>query len=376
MAAEREHKNGPLIFLLPSLAGGGAEKAAALLAPELVRSGNLTLALLQDRCIFPLPDHIARIAFSPPLRGTAAHLIRLPYHVWSLVRLVRRSGAGTVLSFMEQANLVNLLAARLTGHRAVLSQRTNPRRQYAAKGLLGKLIVRASAALYKRGEGVIAVSAGIRDILVADYGVEPERVRVIANPVDIDTMTAQARNAPAVEPGGRFLLHVGRLDLATKRHDFLLDAFRQVQAVRPDIRLVLVGDGPDGPALRTMIAGMGLDGAVVLTGWQDNVASFMARAVATLLCSRYEGWPNVLVEAMSVGCPVIATDCPTGPREITAGGRYGLLVPQEDVAAFARACLSLIDDQAERERYAILARQRSRDFALKVVAGQYRHALR
>ena len=116
----------------------------------------------------------------------------------------------------------------------------------------------------------------------------------------------------------------------------LLDAFAKVRARRV-ARLLILGEGPDRDALTAQIEALGLADDVELAGYNDNPYAYFARATAFVLSSRWEGLPTVLIEALSCGAPVIATECPSGPREILAQGRYGRLVPVGDVAAMASA---------------------------------------
>jgi N-acetylgalactosamine-N,N'-diacetylbacillosaminyl-diphospho-undecaprenol 4-alpha-N-acetylgalactosaminyltransferase len=203
-----------------------------------------------------------------------------------------------------------------------------------------------------------------------DYGLRPEQGEVIANPVDIEKMRALAGEEPPMQLPDRFLLHVGRLDIATKRQDYLLAAFTEMVRDLPDLNLVFVGVGHDREFLAARCRELSIEAKVIFAGWQENVAAFMRRALATVLCSRYEGWPNVLVEAMSVGCPVVATDCPTGPREIIGNSRYGLLVGQNEPAELVAACLSLAREPT-RTHLANQAVLRSRDYALDTIVDQY-----
>ena len=360
-----------LVFLVPSLAGGGAERVATTLLPYLMQHFDVTLALLENRRSYPVPAKLHLVTFSCSLGSQAAHVTRIPYHLLTLVRLVRKHHARVVMSFMEQANILNLLSARIIGHRAVISQRVDPYRQYAAKGLIGGLILRASRLLYPLASQVVAVSAGIREVLLSNYGLAPERVTVIPNPVDLENLHIQAREA--LPPGipARFLLHVGRMRLAYKAQDVILKAFHILHRKYPDLSLVLVGDGPDREEIKSQIQAIGLGDAIVLAGWQDNVAAFMARAQVFVMSSRYEGWPNVLVEAMACGCPVVATDCDTGPREILGNNEYGLLVPVDKSEALAQAVEKLLSSTSTRELYRDQALRRAKDFQLEIIAARY-----
>ena len=360
-----------LIFLIPSLAGGGAERVASTLLPYLARHFDLTLALLEDRRSYPIPTEIPVAAFSGSLNSHTAHVIRIPYHILALASLVRKKQAEMVLSLMEQANIINLLASYITGHQAVISQHINPRKQYEGKGLLGKVISQTSARVYPKAARIIAVSNGIKEIIVSDYKLDARRIAVIPNPVDIASVAKMSKKEPSIALPGDYLLHVGRLNVKTKAHDILLNAFRKLHSFHPDLKLILVGDGPDKEQIKAMIKNMDLAESVILAGWQENIFAFMARAKALVLCSRYEGWPNVLVEAMACGCPVIATDCQTGPREILGDNEYGLLVPVDDPEALAHSVEKLLTDKSCRTHFQAQSRLRAQDFDLEQIGSKY-----
>jgi len=360
-----------LIFLIPSLSGGGAERVASNLLPYISQHFDVTLALLENRLIHPVPEKVRLKAFSGPLESQTAHISRIPYHVFSLARLVRKYNVRIVLSFMEQANILNLLTAFITHHKTVISQRIEPNRQYANKGMLGQFILKASHLLYPKAGQVVAVSDGVRKVLLSDYNLAPERLNVIHNPVNIKNLSYQAK-APL--PSGipvKFLLHVGRMRLAHKAQDVILKAFHLLHRKYTDLSLVLIGDGPDRERIMSQIDSLGLNDAIILTGWQDNVAVFMSRADVFVLASRYEGWPNVLMEAMACGCPVVATDCDTGPREILGNNEYGLLAPVNNAEALARAVDELLSNKSRREWYKEQAFKRAKDFQSEIIAERY-----
>ena len=360
-----------LIFLVPSLAGGGAERVATTLLPYLARHFDLTLALLEDRRLYPVPADIRVAAFSGLLGSQAAHVIRIPYHISALARLIRRHRARVVLSFMEQANIINILASNITGHHVVISQRTNLRQQYENKGLLGKVTSKTSARLYPKADRIIAVSNGIKEIIVSDYKLDARRIAVIPNPVDIASVAELSKKELSMALPSDYLLHVGRLSVKAKAHDILLNAFKKLHSGHPNLKLVLVGDGPDKRQIQVMVNDMDLAESVIPAGWQDNVYPFMAGAKVLILCSRYEGWPNVLVEAMACGCPVIATDCQTGPREILGDNEYGLLVPVDDPEALAHSVEGLLTDESRRTYFQEQVRKRAQEFDLEQIGSKY-----
>ncbi len=361
----------PLILLIPSLAGGGAERVAVNLLSYLATHFDLTLALLEDRSSYPTPSYLKKISFSGPLSGNFAHIARIPYHIYSLAKLVKTTKAEIVLSILEQANIVNVLAVKWAGHKAVISQHVEPRRQYGGKGLLGKIIFNSSRAVYPHASQVVCVSHEIRNIIMREYRVSSNNASVIYNPVDQESFVEQAKKSIALALPKRFILHVGRMRLAHKAQDVLLSAFSMLRQKDKDISLVMVGEGNDRSKIEDKIKELNLSDSVILAGWQDNVAAIMAKAQALVLTSRYEGLPMVLVEAMSLGCPVVSTDCPTGPQEILGDSEYGLLVPVEDPVALAIAAETLLTNEEQRKYYQTLALQRAQEFSVEKIGAEY-----
>jgi len=163
-------------------------------------------------------------------------------------------------------------------------------------------------------------------------------------------------------------LAVGRL---TKQKDFptLIKAFAKVLENRPT-RLLILGEGPDRAALEALVRQLGLEDAVAMPGFVENPYAYMSRSALYVLSSRWEGLPTVLIEALYCGAPVIATDCPSGPREILANGQHGQLVPVGDVTALAQAMeagLASKTPQPTNESW--------HPFTLEAVLDQYVHLL-
>jgi len=372
----KNNKKPRLIFLIPSLAGGGAERVASTLLPYLARHFDLILVLLENRVTYPIPKGVQLVTFSGLLGSQAAHIARIPYHLLALIRFVRKHHVRLVMSFMEEANILNIVAASVTSHHAVISQHIAPHRQYASKGLLGRLIFATSRKLYPKAAHIITVSRGIRKTLLADYRIDPKLITVIPNPIDYEAINEQAAASPPFQLPSKFLLHVGRMQLAHKAQDILLATFHVLYPRYPNLSLVLVGDGPDRKQIEDYIKSLGFGDAVMLAGWQSNVATFMARAQALILCSRYEGWPSVLVEAMACGCPVVATDCLTGPREILGDNEYGILVPVDAPEALSMAVQRLLENKSLREYYQKQGSLRAQDFDLEHIGAKYTSILK
>ncbi len=201
---------------------------------------------------------------------------------------------------------------------------------------------------YPRADAVVAVSEGVRLDLLGLVGAGLQaRLHTIANPVlDADPsapMTAATPPHPwLLEPALRVVLSVSRLS-PEKDIPTLLQAFAQLHRQRPQTRLLVAGDGPERPALQAAVHALGLAAVAELVGRVQAPQGWMQRAAVLALASRYEGFGNVLVEALASGCAVVATDCPVGPRELLEGGRWGALVPVGDAGAMAAALQAAVD---------------------------------
>jgi glycosyltransferase involved in cell wall biosynthesis len=204
--------------------------------------------------------------------------------------------------------------------------------------------------LYPRVDQIVAVSEGVAEDTAAIARIPRGRISVIRNPVITPELTILAAGPcphPWLEDGGPpVILGAGRLE---RQKDFptLLRAFARLRRERP-CRLVILGDGGGREALTALAAALGVSDDLQLPGFQANPFCWMSRASLFVLSSAWEGSPNVLTEAMALGTPVVATDCPSGPREVLAGGRFGPLVPVGDAEALAEAMAQTLDKPLPR----------------------------
>lgn len=223
--------------------------------------------------------------------------------------------------------------------------------------------------LYPRCDGVIAVSEGVARDLVAAIGLPGDVVETIYNPVVDETLLALSREAvdhPWLQAGEPpVILGVGRLE---QQKDFptLLRAFAALQVRRPS-RLVILGEGRERAALEALSTELGIAERIALPGHVDNPFAWMRQADLFVLSSAWEGFGNVLAEALAVGTPVVSTDCPSGPREILASGRYGPLTPVADVAALSEAMAVTLAQPLDEEAL----RQRGQDYSVAASVDNY-----
>lgn len=261
---------------------------------------------------------------------------------------LRRSAPQLVFSAFPHTNLSVLLAARWAkaGMRCVVSEHAPLSSQIEREGgwryrVLPPLVRWA----YPRADAVVAVSQGVAADLRSILG-QDQPVQVIANPVLDD----HEQLDPHVDPGHpwlrdphlKVLMSVSRLSVE-KDIAMLMRAFAALHTSRPNTRLIVVGEGPDRARLEALRTELHLTDVVDLPGRMAQPRHWMQHAAVFALASQYEGFGNVLIEALSCGVPVVATDCPVGPREILADGQYGLLVPVGDVHAMAQALARSLD---------------------------------
>lgn len=194
--------------------------------------------------------------------------------------------------------------------------------------------------LYSRVDQVVAQSSGMHADLVENYKVSPTHVRTIQNPVSGDVWD---RRLDTTKPdvAEKVVLYVGRLGKQKGLED-LLTAFLDVEESQPDATLYLVGTGPEEKHLRKLVAKLRIGESVHFAGFQGDVVSWYQRASVVVLTSHYEGFPNVLVEAIACGTPVVAFDCPSGPSEIILEGVNGYLIPKRDKALFAQKVTDIL----------------------------------
>ena len=366
MTAPSKH----LALFIPSLRGGGAERIILQIAEGFVQRGvdvDLIVAQAQGPYLQDIPDGVA-------LRDLQVRrvLMGLPH----LVRYLRGAQPGVMLSFMTHANLIALWARRLAGvkTRLVISERNMMSLgNKGAAQLKYRLLPRLARRFYPWADEIIAVSCGVADDVASITHMRRERIRTIYNPIVTPRLTALV-DEPLEHPwfasdGAPVLLGVGRLE-PQKDFGTLLKAFAQLRK-RRELRLLLLGEGGQRKALEAMASNLGIANDVMMPGFVDNPFYFMRRASALVVSSAWEGLPGVLIQAMACGCPVVSTDCPSGPREILEDGRHGRLVPVGDARALAEAIAETLGHSVPTEQLV----KRAQDFSQDVILGKYAEVL-
>lgn len=333
-------------IVIAQLSGGGAERVAANLAADLAAAGwKVTVITLGPTTSddYRLPANVARIALArlSTSSTTAAGLIANVTRVIALRKAIRRIRPEAVLAMMTTTAILAILATRGMSCRVVVSERVYP--PLSVNGRIWSLL---RVATYRFADLCVAQTEAGAHWLRAHCGAE--RTAVIHNAVVPLTSCHPALSTEvSLVPGegSRVLLAVGRLE-RQKGFDTLIEAFAAIAAVFPNWLVCVLGEGPERDALQHLIKARGLESRVYLVGRVRAMYDWYERCDAFCLSSRFEGFPNALLEAMSAGRAVVSFDCPTGPNEIITNRVDGLLVdPSRGVEGLTVALTELMGNE-------------------------------
>lgn len=357
-----------LTVFLPSLRGGGVEKSIVVLCRGLAEAGlniDLVLSKAEGSFLAHVPEAVRIINLEQSHVSSS---------VPAFVKYLRSERPTHLLSAMNYVNILAILANELAGRPAhlIIREDSTPSVLFdQGQGLKNHLIPYLMRLLYRRADTVLAVSEGVADDLAAFIGLPRNRIQVIGNPIVDEELNRQMEEALPAQwqhlETTPLLLGVGRLSREKNFAD-LLRAFAMVsKAQRDDLTLVILGEGPERHYLEELAHTLGIADKVEMPGFVDNPYAFMRRARVFVLSSRFEGLPTVLIEAMACGCPVVSTDCPSGPREILLDGKLGPLVPVDDIRGLADAIEATLKAPVSLD----LLKARAEDFSTEAVADRY-----
>jgi glycosyltransferase involved in cell wall biosynthesis len=356
-----------IAFVIPSLGAGGAERVASLLANDWTAHGHeVTLVTFDNpgaEPFFALNSEVGLRGLAAPAdrRSTWGKLGTNLARVSRLRSVLREVHPGVIVAFMTEANVIALWAAEGLGVPVVISERNQPERP--GLGIIHKLARRLT---YPKASAIVVQTDAIASWAKARFHVP---VHVIPNPVRLD-----AGEARREQGRDQWLMSLGRLT-QQKGFDVLIRSFAALASKYPDWRLKIYGEGPDRAYLERLRAEYGCEERIVLPGLVKDSAEALSKANLFVLPSRFEGYPNALLEALACGLPVIATSAPGGTVEILANGAYGMLVPPDDVAAMTTALDALLSTPELRDAYAWKARRAVAELDIGVIGNRWLHLL-
>ena len=360
-----------VLVLVSAMGPGGAERVASILVNAWAQAGHAVTLLVtsahRDACFYPVSARARTVHLADEVGGRVPGLARGLARLLAIRRLIGEHDVA--ISFLTNVNVAALLASLGTRVPVFVCERIHP--PALPVGILYEWLRRLT---YPWAERVVLLAP--QSLRWLEETIPSARGLVIPNPAGLAVPDSEPRVAPdtVLPPGRRVLLAVGRLS-AQKGFDVLLECFARLAGAHGEWDLVILGEGQLRGDLRSRVAALSLHGRVHLPGAVGNMAQWYRRAQVFVLSSRFEGFPNALVEAMGHGLAAVAFDCETGPREIVRDGIDGLLVrPVGGAQALAAALSPLMSDDARRQRLGAAASTIGERFPLAGFLGQWQAA--
>jgi len=362
-----------IAFLLESLKLGGIGRLTLLLAEELADRGyqvDLVLLKKQGQYLKQVPSNVRIVDLKAKKLLLSSHLIG---------SYLKRENAAVLISANERVNIMALLAKKLfrVKTKLIISVHVNNSEAIARQeaSIYKKLVILVARRIYRWADKVVAVSKGVAEDLEKLFLVSRDKIDVIYNPViskDIGKKANEAVDHPWLNQDRLpVILGVGRL-IRQKDFSTLVKSFYEIKKEIADAKLIILGEGEERLKLEREINELELNDDVDLPGYVENPYSYMKKSEVFVLSSAWEGFGNVLVEAMAVGTPVVSTECPSGPTEILEGGKYGPLVAVGDAGSLAAAAINILKDPPESS---FLIR-RAQDFSVDKAVNKYLEILK
>jgi glycosyltransferase involved in cell wall biosynthesis len=347
--------------------GGGVQRVSVTIANALAARG------IEVACVLPQATGPFLERLSPETRLVDLGTRRPLRLVVSFARWLRKAKPAAIIAAQQHAIVAALLARRLAGidvrltvvQHNTLSELCRQSRRPAVRWLLPSV----ARLLFRQADQVCAVSEGVARDLAAVTGIPLRDIQVVHNPAMTPEIARQAERASGhawLDAKDRpVILGVGTL-IPHKDFATLIRAFARVRRAQP-ARLVVLGEGDQRAHLERLARELEVATDFDLPGFQLNPYAFMARADVFVVSSRVEGMPLAIIEALACGCPVVSTDCPSGPAEILQNGEYGRLVPVGDEAALAEAIAATLRAVPDPEHL----RRRAADFSVERATDRY-----
>lgn len=368
-----------IAIFIYGMTGGGAQRRILTLMQEFVRRGHridlvtvraggvLSSEVPSEVHCFSLKNKWIRV-----LPGKNFRKLKLFCSRKALADYLCQEKPEVLLSAASHTSLTAIAARRLAGTGTPLVLRLSSHLTASHAGTLNifnRIRYRTACKWFSEVDAVIAVADGIAEDIAANTKLSPQRIKTIYNPTftpDLIDRSLESPDHPWFDgKGPQVILGAGRL---TSRKDFqnLIRAFAVVRQHRA-VRLVILGEGGKRRELEDLARDLGVSADVDMPGFVKNPLAWMSRASVFVLSSECEGLPGVLIEAMAAGCPIVSTNCPSGPAEILENGKFGRLVPVKDPLALAQAIMATLDSPGDEQ----LLRARASDFSVGNAVDEY-----
>lgn len=328
-----------ILFFIPSMTGGGAERVISIIASRMAQIGHSVGILTINSCEskYKIDENVSIYTLNCPAnsRSSLLRMLSLPFieckRIAYFKRFIKLYNPDNVVSFSLTTNLITILAGKFRGERHILSERTDPLR-------FSFITRRICEIVYRKADALVVQSSAIGEYYSA-HGIKS--IYIIPNPV-CDQVAVMSKCDFKSKP---LICAAGRL-INEKNYPMLIDAFARVCSEIPGFELWICGEGYLYDRILRYIDALGLSERVKLLGFRDDVHAIIASSTLFVMTSDYEGFPNVLIEAMSLGVPVISTDFSSGvARDYIIDGINGYLIQKGNTGQLVSAIRKAIDDK-------------------------------
>lgn len=354
-----------LAIFIYSLGSGGAERVVATLLPILSLKFEVHLIVMNDNQAYEIPDNVSVhfLEHSKPNETPLLKFLKLPLLALRYKKLCQNLGIDKQFVLLNRPNYVALLA-RVFGLKArlIINECTTPSIMYAknnATSFVNKMLIRF---LYPKADLILANSKGNQEDLINNFGIKANKCQILHNAINLQKIKELSQESIDVE--GKFILNVGRLDRG-KNHSLLIQAFARCES---DYKLVILGEGALQAELLSLISLLHLQDRVSLLGFDANPYKYMSKCEFFVCASSYEGFSNVLIEALACDCAVLCTEHKSGAKELFGDDEFGLLVRVNDEEALFEGLKTMSENANLRQKFKQKAHLRASEFDVVKIA--------
>lgn len=348
---------------------GGAERVITLLLKELENQENIKVhfMMMENQIEYELPTYLDSVIFSSSKKSGLKKLLELPIVSLDLKKYIKENKIDIVMSFLYRPNYINILA-KLFGakHKCIINIRSTTSR-YKNEGILGKVNLFLIKSLFNKADLIVSNSNGVDEDLKSLMNITTN-TKVIYNPVDIKDINSKKDICEDIDfefkKDKKYIISVGRL-IPLKRNSDLIKAFYELQKYDTDLELLFLGDDYFKQNLIKECIELGIKKKIHFLGNVKNPFYYLNKSNLFVLNSETEGFPNVLLEAMACGLPIVSSDCKSGPNEILDNGKYGLLYPVGDIRILIEKMNYYLYEDINKKKIKIDNTHRAKEFNIE-----------
>lgn len=355
-----------LSIIIYSMTGGGAERVVSILLEELKAHYDITLVLMSKKMDYTISNEIKihYLENSTPDEHGILKLIKLPYLAWKYKQFSQKNNIDISMSFTTRPTYLSVLS-KIFGNKSyiVINESTTPSMMYKSKTLVSKINKFLIKHLYPRADSIVSNSEGGRLDLINNFNINEKKIQTIYNPCDLSLIQKKSQEESSFPLNDIYtFISAGRLDHG-KNHTLLIKAFSNLE--NKNTQLIILGEGYLKDELTLLIAELSLERRVYLLGFDANPYKYFSKANSFIFSSNYEGFPVVLIEALTCALPMISTDCKSGPRELLSPSsdisiqlkdkieiaEFGILTPVGNEVLLSEGMKRLLEDTKLQDDY-------------------------